>query len=147
MKIYPYPSDAAVKRLDRIVQRGLVFSQKELTAVQRIMDDVQKNGDRAVIEYTRRFDAPGLEIADMLVTEEETAAAEKAVDPKFKRALERAVDQISGFHRKQLPRSWFDTPRPGTYLGQMVNPVDAAGVYVPGATGGETPLVSSVLMG
>jgi hypothetical protein len=63
------------------------------------------------------------------------------------RALNRAAAQIEAFHRQQLPKSWIDTRRPGTLLGQMVNPVDAAGVYVPGGKGGNTPLVSSVLMG
>jgi len=147
MKIFEYPSEAAVKRMDRIVQRGLSFTQKELSAVQRILDDVKKNGDQAVIDYTRKFDAPKLEVAQMMVSKEEMAAAEKMVDQPFKRALKRAADQIAAFHQKQLPRSWFDTPRPGTFLGQLANPVDAAGVYVPGATGGQTPLVSSVLMG
>ena len=100
-----------------------------------------------MIAYTRQFDAPDLSAEQIEVTRAEFAAAERRVDRKFKRALGRAVDQIAGFHRKQLPRSWYDTPRPGTFLGQMVRPVDAAGVYVPGARGGATPLVSSVLMG
>jgi histidinol dehydrogenase len=147
MKILEYPSETAVKRLDRIVHRGLAYGRKELSTVQRILDDVRKNGDQALIDYTRRFDAPQLTIEKMRVTPEETAAAQKMVDRPFQKALARAVEQIAAFHRKQLPRSWMDTPRPGTFLGQMAHPVDAAGVYVPGSTGGATPLVSSVLMG
>jgi len=147
MKIFEYPSEDTVKQIDRIVDRGLSFTQKELSAVQRILNDVKKRGDQAVIDYSRKFDAPGLDVTGMTVTKKEFTEAEKKVDRQFKRALKRAADQIAAFHQKQLPRSWFDTPRPGTYLGQMANPVDAAGVYVPGATGGQTPLVSSVLMG
>ena len=145
--ILEYPSEAAVKRLDRIVSRDLAFSRKELTAVQRILETVRKQGDQALIDYTRQFDAPKLTVGRIEVTKEEFTAAERLVDRKFKKALGRAIEQISAFHRKQLPNSWHVTPRPGTFLGQMVNPVDAAGVYVPGAKGGETPLVSSVLMG
>lgn len=145
--ILEYPSEAAVKRLDRIVGRDLSFSRKELTAVQRILESVRKQGDAALIDYTREFDAPEMTVARIEATKDEFAAAERQVDRKFKKALGRAVDQISAFHRKQLPNSWHVTPRPGTFLGQMVHPVDAAGVYVPGAQGGETPLVSSVLMG
>jgi histidinol dehydrogenase len=63
------------------------------------------------------------------------------------RALNRAFVQIEAFHQKQLTRSWLDTSNAGKLLGQLVNPVDSAGVYVPGGTGGKTPLVSSVLMG
>jgi len=73
--------------------------------------------------------------------------AAKKVDRSFVRALNRAVRQIEAFHKKQLTTSWINTKRPGTLLGQMVNPVDTAGVYVPGGMGGKTPLVSSILMG
>ncbi|MCJ8499882.1 histidinol dehydrogenase [Desulfatitalea alkaliphila] len=147
MKIYPYPSQTAEKRLQRIIDRKLGHDRKQLNAVQKILADVRKNGDQALMTYTRQFDAPAMTPERMVVTPEEMAAARSRVDRKFMRALNRAADQIAAFHRKQLPRSWFDTPRPGTFLGQMVHPVDAAGVYVPGGRGGETPLVTSVLMG
>ncbi len=147
MKVYQYPSGAAVKQLDRIVKRGLAYGKKELTAVQRILDDVRKNGDTALINYTRQFDAPGMKAEQIEVTRTEINQAERQVESSFKKALKRAADQIASFHQKQLPRSWVDTPRSGTFLGQMVHPVDAAGVYVPGGQEGQTPLVSSVLMG
>ena len=147
MKILQYPSQTAEKRLQRIEQRGLGYKAKDLTAVQRILDDVQKRGDQAVVEYARRFDAPKLKVKDIKVDKAEMTAAARQVDRRFKRALNRAADQIASFHRKQSAKSWIDTPRAGTLLGQMVHPVDAAGIYVPGAQGGLTPLVSSVLMG
>lgn len=147
MKIYRYPSQEADRRLDRIIGRKLVHGRKELVAVQHILEDVRKNGDKALVAYNRKFDAPELTAEQLEVTSSEMAAARRTVDRRFKRALNRAADQIAAFHQKQLPRSWFDTPRPGTFLGQMVHPVDAAGVYVPGGKGGETPLVTSVLMG
>jgi histidinol dehydrogenase len=74
------------------------------------------------------------------------AAAVKKSDRGFVRAMNRAVSQIEAFHRQQVQQSWIDTQRSGTMLGQLVNPVDAAGVYVPGARGGKTPLISTVLM-
>lgn len=147
IKIHQYPSDAAVKQLDRIVQRGLAYSRKELTTVQRILDDVRKKGDTALVDYTRQFDAPDMAIDQIEVHKSEIDQALRVVDRDFKKALNRAADQIAAFHQKQLPRSWVDTSRNGTFLGQMVNPVEAAGVYVPGGQGGQTPLVSSVLMG
>jgi histidinol dehydrogenase len=108
---------------------------------------VKKRGDAALMEYTNRFDAPKLSIDQFIVTEEEFIQAEKIVSPEFLKAVDRAVEQIASFHRKQARKSWIDTDREGVMLGQMVNPVDAAGVYAPGAKGGKTPLVSSVLMG
>ncbi len=147
MIILSYPSRAADKKLKSIIGREIDFRKKDVQAVTRILNDVKRKGDSALIRYSRQFDAPEMTLASLAVTPEEMTAARKKVDRAFIRALNRAVAQIEGFHRQQLPRSWIDTRRPGTLLGQMVHPVDAAGVYVPGGTGGTTPLVSSVLMG
>lgn len=147
MKIYTYPSKDARRRVEQIAGRDLGFKKKDLLAVTRILDDVQKNGDDAVVRYARKFDAPKITAKALKATNAEIAAAAKRVDRSFVRALNKAVRQIESFHRQQLPKSWIDTRRDGTLLGQMVHPVGTAGVYVPGAKGGTTPLVSSVLMG
>ena len=146
MKIYNYPSKTAESKVDAIINRGLSFRKKDYQTVSRILDDVRCNGDEAVLKYARRFDAPRLTLKSIKVTAKELATASKRVDRSFVRALNRAASQIEAFHRQQVRQSWIDTQRPGTLLGQMVNPVDAVGVYVPGARGGETPLVSTVLM-
>jgi histidinol dehydrogenase len=147
MKIYDYPSEAAEKKLSSIVDRGLTFRKKDQQTVAGILDDVRRHGDDALVRYTRRFDAPKMSVDQLLVTEREIKEAVKSVDRSFRQALNRAAAQIEAFHRRQLPQSWITTDRPGTLLGQMVHPVKRAGVYVPGARGGKTPLVSSVLMG
>lgn len=146
MKIYHYPSPVAEKRVSAIVNRGLNFKQKDYQAVSRILEDVRRNGDDAVIKYANRFDAPKLTVDSIKVTAREMEAALKKVDRSFVSAMNRAASQIEAFHRQQVQQSWIDTRRPGTMLGQLVNPVDAAGVYVPGARGGKTPLISTVLM-
>ncbi|MBU0986485.1 MAG: histidinol dehydrogenase [Proteobacteria bacterium] len=147
MKIYNYPSKSAERRVGAIIKRGLGFKKKEVQQVTRILEDVRKNGDRALIQYAQRFDCPGMTVELLKVTSNEMDAAARNVDRTFGRALNRAVKQIEAYHRKQLSTSWIDTGRAGTILGQIVTPVDAAGVYVPGGKGGQTPLVSSVLMG
>jgi len=147
MKILRYPSAAADKKMKTIIGRGIDFRKADVQAVTRILNDVKRNGDSALIRYCQAFDAPPMTIETLAVTPEEMAAARTKVDRAFMQALNRAATQIDAFHRQQLPKSWIDTRRPGTFLGQMVNPVDAAGVYVPGGKGGDTPLVSSVLMG
>jgi histidinol dehydrogenase len=147
MKIYRYPSVSAEKRLAKIEQRSTGFKRKDIAAVQRILEAVRKQGDDALLKFSRQFDAPGMKRDQLRVGQEEIAAAVGQVEPEFKRSLNRAVRQIASFHKRQRTNSWIDTPRPGTLLGQMVHPVDAAGVYVPGGQGGSTPLVSSVLMG
>ncbi|GAB6096927.1 histidinol dehydrogenase [Desulfatiferula olefinivorans] len=147
MNIYTYPSPEAEEKFKTIVNRGLGFSDEELANVNAILEDVKKRGDAALLDYTKRFDAPSLTLDQLVVSEAEFEAAESQVSPEFLRAVDRAALQISSFHKKQVQKSWIDTDRSGVMLGQMVNPVDAAGVYAPGAKGGKTPLVSSVLMG
>jgi histidinol dehydrogenase len=147
MKIFNFPSRSAEKKIEDIAGRGLHYRKKDYLAVNRILKDVHRNGDKALIGYANRFDSPGLKVRSLKVKPQEFNAASKKVDRAFRRSLNRAVAQIRSFHEMQYPRSWMNTQRPGTLLGQMVNPVQAAGVYVPGGTGGKTPLVSSVLMG
>ncbi len=147
MKIYNYPSKSAEKKLSSIVNRGLGFKKKDFLEVTRILENVKKHGDKALIQYANRFDSPDLSLDSLKVTPKEMDAAAKKVDKIFMRALNRAAAQIKAFHKQQLGKSWINIERPGTFLGQMVNPVDAVGVYVPGGKGGTTPLVSSVLMG
>ena len=147
MKIYNYPSKSAEKRVASIINRGLEFKKKDVHAVTRILDDVRKNGDKALIKYTNRFDSPQMTIKSIQVTRKEIDRSAKSVDRSFVRALNRAVAQIEAFHKQQVGKSWINTERSGAILGQLISPVDSAGVYVPGGTGGETPLVSSVLMG
>ncbi len=147
LKIFNYPSPAAEKALAHIASRGLGFTKKEHARVSRILDDVKARGDQALVDYTRRFDAPAYSLKDMPVQKRELAAAKSSADRIFLRSLNRAAAQIETFHRHQLRSGFVSLDRPGTMLGQLVRPVERVGVYVPGGTGGRTPLVSSVLMG
>jgi len=147
MKILNYPSAAAESVVARIVSRGLSFSKKDHAAVSRILADVRRRGDQALVEYSRRFDAPGFTLRDLRVGPVEFRQAAAAADRGFTRALNRAATQIEAFHRRQVRSSFISLDRAGTMLGQLVRPVERVGVYVPGGQGGKTPLVSSVLMG
>jgi histidinol dehydrogenase len=147
LKIIDHPSPAAEKALARIASRGLAFTKREHAAVGRILEDVKRRGDEALVDYTRRFDSPNYSVKAMKVGAREFAAAKSIADRGFMRALNRAASQIEAFHRRQLRPGFVSLDRPGTMLGQLVRPVARAGVYVPGGKGGRTPLVSSVLMG
>ncbi|OIN96865.1 MAG: histidinol dehydrogenase [Deltaproteobacteria bacterium CG1_02_45_11] len=147
MKIYNYPSKSAAARVASITKRSFGFNKKDFLYVTHILKDVRKNGDQALVKYANRFDSPGLNQKTLKVSSKEIDTAIKKIDRSFVRSLNRAAVQIEAFHKQQMSRSWIDTQRPGTVLGQLVNPVDAAGVYVPGGKGGQTPLVSSLLMG
>ena len=147
MKIYQYPSKAAEKRVQDTIERGLGFSKTDYENVEAFLKDVKTRGDEALVEYTNKFDSDKVTIDSLKVSQKEFDQAVKKVDDSFLTALERAVNQITSFHEKQKKNSWIDTPRNGVMTGQLIKPVNAAGIYVPGAQGGKTPLVSSVLMG
>jgi histidinol dehydrogenase len=147
MKIFKYPSAPAQKRLDAIVNRGLAFKVKDVNAVKRILADVRKNKDKALISYIKQFDAPKVTVKSLKVSKKELDQAQRRVDKGFLKSLNKAAKQIEAFHRHQVEKSWSVKNAAGTILGQLVRPVNGAGVYVPGGRGGKTPLVSSVLMG
>ncbi|MCE5242607.1 MAG: histidinol dehydrogenase [Desulfobacteraceae bacterium] len=146
MKVIAYPSKEAEERLAQIAARRMGADPALEKGVQEILDAVKREGDTALLRYTRRFDAPDLPDDGITVPEAEIDAACGAVDPEFLEILRTAVSNIESFHRHQLRSSFFTTSPDGTILGQMVRPVAAAGLYIPGGRGGETPLISSVLM-
>ena len=111
-----------------------------------ILAQVKAMGDEAVVDFTRKFDCRDFSASLLPVSSQEISDAYKSVDSKILSSIRKALKNIEEFHKKQLPSSWFETREDGSILGQMVRPVDAAGLYVPGGTGGSTPLVSSVLM-
>ncbi|PIE69018.1 MAG: histidinol dehydrogenase [Deltaproteobacteria bacterium] len=111
-----------------------------------ILEAVKTRGDDALAEYTSRFDAPGFSPADIAITPEEIAHGCAQVASRDKAIIQEAADNIRSFHEHQQQKSWMVTQKNGTILGQMVTAVDRAGLYVPGGQGGETPLISSLLM-
>ncbi len=147
MNIYHYPSSAAANRLSAIIHRKVGAGQKQEALVRRILNRIQKEGDTALIEYANRFDSPTLNENQIRVTESEYKKAFQEVDEGFMESFNRALNHIKIFHQRQKPNSWVDMDRAGAMTGQLVHPVDVAGMYVPGGKGGTTPLVSSVLMG
>ncbi len=114
--------------------------------VAEIIDQVKSRGDEAVLEYTRKFDAPDLSLDDLKVSAAELKEAYELVDDEFLATLAKAIERIQLFHEREMEDSWMQTRENGTIVGRLVRPVDAAGLYVPGGQGGSTPLVSSVLM-
>ena len=115
-------------------------------AVAEIIEAVRQRGDEAVLEYSRRFDAPRMDLAGMRVSEDEIRHAYDQVDSAMMASLRLAKERIWAFHEREKEDSWLTTRKDGTITGRMVLPVASAGLYVPGGQGGKTPLVSSVLM-
>ncbi|MBY0438789.1 MAG: histidinol dehydrogenase [Burkholderiales bacterium] len=114
------------------------------SAVVKIIDDVRKDGDRALLEYTRRFDrVPARTARALEVNRAELTAAWKALGATERRALQAAHARIRDYHERQVAKSWQFTDAHGSKLGQLVRPLDRAGLYVPG---GKAAYPSSLLM-
>ncbi len=113
--------------------------------VRAIIADVQSRGDLALVERTRQFDAPNME-PPLAVPQEELARAAASISVEERSIITEAAEHIRTFHEAQKEKSWFITREDGSILGQKVDPVYRAGLYVPGGKGGNTPLISSMLM-
>jgi histidinol dehydrogenase len=128
--------------LSALERRGGAALNTVLPAVRRIVTDVRKRGDRALLRYASQFDGlPGA--ATLRVTPEEMAAAWDALDPALRTALSTAAKQIRGFAQRQMPASWNASPIAGLTTGQLVRPLGSVGCYVPS---GRHPLPSTLLM-
>ena len=138
-------SSAGEEVIKNLLNRFQSSDEAVMTDVSKILADVRTGGDAAVIEYTKKFDAP--EMKQLLaVSSEELEQSYNLVDMSFLESLEVAIDRIHSFHEREMEDSWLQTRENGTIVGRLVRPVDSAGLYVPGGQGGSTPLVSSVLM-
>ena len=118
------------------------YSQYENT-VNEIIDSVRKNGDRAIFDYTLKFDKYALSEDNIKVTREEIEEAYTMLDAGLVEVIRKSAENIRAFHAKQLRNSWFDAKEDGTILGMKITPIARAGVYVPG---GKAAYPSSVLM-
>ena len=97
-----------------------------------IIANVRKNGDRALYEYSEKFDK--VRLTALEVTEAEIDEAFSLVEPEFIRILQDAAENIREFHEKQVRNSFIINDSDGVVIGQKVIPVDRAGLYVPGGT-------------
>lgn len=124
--------------IKRSVESG---TSEQEAAVKTIISEVRKQGDKALRDYTDKFDR--VQLTAFLVTEDEITRAYEQVDPKFISIVRESAENIRTFHEKQLRPSWMTTEENGTILGQKITPLDSVGVYVPGGT---AAYPSSVLM-
>lgn len=112
--------------------------------VAKILADVRKRKDAALIEYTNRFDRLSIASgADLELTQHHLQQSLKTLPSIQRTALEQAAERIQSYHEKQQLSSWQYTDSDGTLLGQKITPLDRVGLYVPG---GKASYPSSVLM-
>ncbi|MDD4188620.1 MAG: histidinol dehydrogenase [Eubacteriales bacterium] len=123
--------------------RGRRDMESVMENVREIIRTVRENGDKAVNEFTLKFD--GVELANQgnSVSETEIRKAYDEITPELMDAVRKASENIRRFHEEQKQLSWTLKGECGSETGQIAAPLENAGVYVPGGT---APLISSVLM-
>jgi len=112
------------------------------SVAKKILEEVRKEGDSAVLRYTKKFDRLTLTSKTMRVSKAEITRAYQNADEGIISSLRYARDRIFAFHKKQKSKDWA-IRKAGIYLGERVHPLDAVGIYVPGGT---ASYPSSVLM-
>ncbi len=132
--------------IDNILESLLKRSPNQYTeyeaTVNEIVNNVRENGDKAVFEYTKKFDGADINADNIVVTKAEIEEAYKLVPDELVDVIRKSLVNIESFHAKQKQNSWF-TSEEGIILGQKVSALEKVGVYVPG---GKAVYPSSVLM-
>ena len=100
--------------------------------VSDIIENVKQNGDKAVAEYTMKFDGKLPEKTEISIDEIDALIAE--CDPMFLKSIEKAAKNIRDFHARQVTQSWLTTKENGVIMGQRVRGLSRVGIYVPGGT-------------
>jgi len=142
MKIVTSTDRAFVPTLRKVAARGRAQGSAVEKPVKTILQAVERGGDKAVLRFTKQFDKVSLAPDQMKVTPEEIKEAYYHIRKEEGDALRFAAQRIEAFHERQRTKTWMYQDGSAT-LGQVVTPIDAVGVYVPG---GKAVYPSTVLM-
>jgi histidinol dehydrogenase len=129
------------KQVNDLIQRSQSDVNQVLETVTEIINEVKIGKDKAVQNYTEKFD--GVKINNLRVTENEIKEAYKNLDKNLINSLKEAANNIKKFHTAQIPKDWMMEVRPGIEAGQIIRPINSVGCYIPG---GRAAYPSSILM-
>lgn len=127
--------------IELLKKRAQNSDKNVIPTVSEIIDNVRENGDKAVKEYTVKFDGKAPEKSEIASGEIDSLIAK--CDKDYLETVKKAADNIADFHRRQLQQSWLTTKDNGVIMGQRVRGLKRVGIYVPGGT---AAYPSSVLM-
>lgn len=127
-----YQGKKDIDKIEGILTRTQMDSLEVLERVDEILEEVRTRGDKAVVEFTRMYD--GHRLDNLRVSREEIEEAKSNIDINLKKALIKAIDNITSFHKKQVREDYFIKEGQDIVLGQLVTPVERVGIYIPGGT-------------
>ena len=137
------PRDKNYARLLEGLDRRATPAPAVEKTVRKIIADIEKQGDAALLRYTHKFGGPKLTPSQIRVPAHELTAAWRSLDAPTRRALNAAHRNIRAFAQKSLRRNWTSRNAQGALVGERFDPFQRVGIYIPGGT---APLVSTALM-
>lgn len=117
--------------------------ESQSAIVKGIIETVRKQGDKALLAYTEKFDGQKIALENLKVSGSEIDAAYQQISRDLLKAIKLAAKKIQAFHQQRVPKSWVQFAEDNVVLGRRYTPVDRAGLYVPG---GRASYPSTVLM-
>jgi histidinol dehydrogenase len=140
-RVLDWNSLSAVERRDALKRPAQRDAARVTATAQDIIERVRRQGDAALLALTEQFD--GVRLAELQVTAEEFAQAERELNAEQKAAIERAISTIHRFHAAQMPAPLRVETAPGVQCERISVPIRAVGLYVPA---GSAPLPSTAMM-
>jgi histidinol dehydrogenase len=128
---------------NKLLAARVVHDEEAQAVATRIVADVRKRGDTALLAWTKKLDQVDLRAKDLRISQKEIRTAQRHVSGDFLRAIRQASRNIRRIAEKQLPRPWSVEVETGVRISQRVLPIESIGAYVPG---GRASLVSTLLM-
>ena len=131
-------------QIDSLIEWDSSIDEEINNSVKKIINDVKRNGDSSVLDYTQQFDSIRVKsISELTMPKDRLKQAFDNLEKEQKDALSIAAERIKSYHQNQVQESWNYSEDDGTVLGQKITPLERAGLYVPG---GKAAYPSSVLM-
>ena len=134
MKILNTKSKTFKKSLNLILGSKRSQSNDKQNIVKKIINDVRKNGDVSLVNYTNKFDKIKLTPSKIRLDKDFVGKKIKELDNKVKKSIDTAFNRITKFHQKQVFKGYKFKDNLGNQLGYKISPLDKVGVYVPGGT-------------
>ena len=134
LKLLKYKSKNSLKVLKKFLDKRKSFQKSQTSAVCKIINNVKKNGDKAVLRYEKKFSKLNTKSKKILFTQSEINAISNKTDIKIKKSINLAFDRIKKFHVKQKFSSFSFKDKYKNVLSYKYLPLEKVGVYVPGGT-------------
>lgn len=137
------PKDKAYRRGIESLKRSYQADPTVRSTVEEILGAVAKEGDEALLRYTKKFGGPDIAPYQIPVTPLEISEACNALPAETRKAIDAARSNVRAFAKRSLRKSWFMKNRQGAITGERFDPFQRVGIYIPGGT---APLVSTAVM-